>query len=568
MARRAQRSPTPDGMNRYYDELPDQLLQLAAERRLIPFVGAGFSAAAGLPSWEGLLRRVAADLDECEIAFDDLLQSCDNDLLRAAEYLYLIVDRQIGPIRHALEKALLAVNSDLLFGPHVELVNLQAPRIYTTNYDDLIEQTYRTLGLDYFQITRPHDLVLADDTRTHIVKYHGDLRHEDTLVLTESSYFSRLDLQSALDLKFRSDLLGRSVLFMGYGLRDVNVRLIWFKLAQMLADVAPDDRLPAFIVRTKSNPVIEQLDRAAGLTTIVIGQPYDFIHPPDRTAEYLGIAERVQQATSNPLGHFLRMLSLCTTGMERTWSTDEPQMSNAGISNLYASTDVVRSACSLVSMLQYPDRNTRAGHLADLPPTNVITELARKRIPERMKQPILTVIEELVRSLDGAVGGWISDWVALVERCQQLGIERTTELIAGILLDNHGRQLLQEANLDWEAAWRGGIGGAAAGAILMKCEEELTKLQFMRFTDRDADTLAACIDLAMRIRDGGLLVAQEDDPLSHHQLLQERADSIICEAHAFSTELGNAIDGYTPPVTTKPEPRELASAVRRPQPGG
>ena len=68
-----------------------------------------------------------------------------------------------------------------------------------------------------------------------IVKFHGDLDHPDQVVLTESDYQSRLTLQSPLDYRLMSDLLGRVVLFVGYSFNDPNVsylfRLITGKLA-------------------------------------------------------------------------------------------------------------------------------------------------------------------------------------------------------------------------------------------------------------------------------------------------------------------------------------------------
>ena len=125
-------------------------------------------------------------------------------------------------MRHVIEKSL-ATTADPVSSPaHVELVNLGASQIYTTNYDDLIELTFRSLNIPANVIALPKDVAMADSEKTQIVKYHGDLRHEGTLVLTESAYYKRLDFESPMDLKFRSDILGRSVLFMGYSFRDIN----------------------------------------------------------------------------------------------------------------------------------------------------------------------------------------------------------------------------------------------------------------------------------------------------------------------------------------------------------
>ncbi len=58
----------------------------------------------------------------------------------------------------------------------------------------------------------------------------GSLRQsgDASIVLGESSYFRRLDLESPLDIKLRADLPGRTVMFIGYSLADVNIRYLFY----------------------------------------------------------------------------------------------------------------------------------------------------------------------------------------------------------------------------------------------------------------------------------------------------------------------------------------------------
>lgn len=263
-------------------EIPRELVALAAERRLIPFVGAGFSAALNLPTWETMLRELCSRT-EGSMSFDELSLATGKDYLQIAEYLFLKNDRQIGPIRRQLERSLGNHESPLLSGPHVELVNLGAAQIYTTNYDDLIETTYRSLGRPITPVVLPKDVAAADTERTQIVKYHGDLSYERTLVLTESAYYKRLDFESPMDLKFRSDLLGKSVLFMGYSFNDVNIRIIWFKLMEMMRDIPEADRRPSYIVRLEPNAALDELNAAVGLRTIVLNPDGPVTDPRKRT---------------------------------------------------------------------------------------------------------------------------------------------------------------------------------------------------------------------------------------------------------------------------------------------
>ncbi len=84
--------------------IPDELVALTAERRLIPFVGAGLSAALDLPSWESILRQLC-DHIEGSLSFDELSAATGGDYLQIAEYLLLKCDGHIGPIRHQLERS-------------------------------------------------------------------------------------------------------------------------------------------------------------------------------------------------------------------------------------------------------------------------------------------------------------------------------------------------------------------------------------------------------------------------------------------------------------------------------
>ncbi len=248
--------------------VPDQLLQIVRERRLVPFVGAGFSIVAGFPGWFGLLQEISAEIAPTE-DFNAVLKSCSNDPLKVAEFLLVRSGGNIGPIRHRMSLAL-QTPDPFISSAHIDLVNLQLPVLYTTNFDGLIEATYRQLGIPVETICNARDLALAYGRAAQVVKFHGDLRYDETLVLTESSFHSRLDLESPVDLKFRGDILGRSLLFIGYGFGDINVRAIWFRLTKLMRDIPLDDRPPSYILRLSADPVLEALDRSVGLTTIVL----------------------------------------------------------------------------------------------------------------------------------------------------------------------------------------------------------------------------------------------------------------------------------------------------------
>jgi hypothetical protein len=230
-----------------------------------------------------LLSKLSEDLDG-SLSYQEVKKLCNGDHLQFAEYYFLASDHRIGPLRHIISSALQNNTNTLLSAPHIELLNLGAPSIYTTNYDDLIERTFKSLKQPVEVIALPKDVATSSGVKTQVVKYHGDLRHEQTLVLTESYYYARLDLDSPMDLKFRSDLLGRSVLFMGYSFRDINIRIIWFKLMGMMKDVSPEDRPTSYIVTFAYNPVLERLYDEVGIKTICLDKEGKAQTPAERTS--------------------------------------------------------------------------------------------------------------------------------------------------------------------------------------------------------------------------------------------------------------------------------------------
>lgn len=249
--------------------IPDELVGLFREGRVIPFIGAGMSANVGYPSWDDLLECLGESLKRGDLTHDEIVELTGGDRLRVAEYYFLTEGKQVGPLRKEIHGQFKDI-SPLEFGGYVDLVNLGSQRIYTTNFDDLIERTYRELGLSYVPIATPRDLALSAGDQTEIIKYHGDLTSDPSLVLTESQYYRRLNFDSPMDLKFRADLLGKSVMFIGYSFSDINIRIIWFRLLDMMRGVDQNDLPTSYMVIVKPNPVEELLYRDAGIETVVL----------------------------------------------------------------------------------------------------------------------------------------------------------------------------------------------------------------------------------------------------------------------------------------------------------
>ena len=243
----------------------ENLASSLAKGQVIPFVGAGVSIALGLPSYAALIRELGD-----HVGFDGPIFEGLGDYLTLAEYYHLEKSGLLELQRH-LQSKWKKSQRDVLASPvHRALVGLGCKLIYTTNFDGFIEQAHRGLNQRYRTIRSAKDMVDLQDDRVHIVKLHGDLSSPSTMVFTETSYFERLSFEAPLDVKLRSDALGKSLLFIGYSLSDINIRYLLFRLQrQWEKEAQPELRPKAYVFMGRPNPVQSRVLRSRGVEPIV-----------------------------------------------------------------------------------------------------------------------------------------------------------------------------------------------------------------------------------------------------------------------------------------------------------
>ncbi|TFV63786.1 SIR2 family protein [Geodermatophilus sp. DF01-2] len=189
-------------------ELAEDLGERARRGQLAAFVGAGVSAAAGLPTWEQLLDELAerAGLDEALRTGLSRLPAQDAAALLARELgreeVEGFVGERFGPGQYALAHALIA--------------DLPVQEFVTTNYDPLVELVAADIGRDLSVL--PFDD--AEPGRPWLLKLHGDAAHPASVVLTREEYLQLGDSRAALAGVLHSLLLTRHVLFVGTSLQD------------------------------------------------------------------------------------------------------------------------------------------------------------------------------------------------------------------------------------------------------------------------------------------------------------------------------------------------------------
>jgi hypothetical protein len=192
----------------HLQELARQLGERARRGQLAVFIGAGVSAAAGLPTWEQLVAELAerSGLDDDLRAGLTRLPLQDSAALLARELgrgpLEAYVQERFGPGTYALAHALIA--------------DLPVQEFVTTNYDPLVEQAAADIGRQ----VRVLPFEEAAPGSPWLLKLHGDAAHPESVVLTREEYLQFGDTRAALAGVLHSLLLTRHVLFVGTSMLD------------------------------------------------------------------------------------------------------------------------------------------------------------------------------------------------------------------------------------------------------------------------------------------------------------------------------------------------------------
>lgn len=237
-----------------------------AERRAILFVGAGLSAGLGLPSWPQLIAELGEDLGYSADEFLEL----SNDFRSLTEY-YRLEKKSIDALRdRMLELGNVDDNALRESRAHRLIVGLQFPIIYTTNYDQLLERAFALYDRQFNKTVTAKDIAREDPSLPTIVKFHGDLDDASSLVVTETDYFRRLAFEEPLDIKLTADAFARTMLFVGYSLSDVNLRVMLHRMRGIWLESGYESVQPrSYIFMARANAVQERILDSWGITPIV-----------------------------------------------------------------------------------------------------------------------------------------------------------------------------------------------------------------------------------------------------------------------------------------------------------
>jgi hypothetical protein len=310
----------PDGFESHYRTV----VRAISEGRVIPLLGAGVNLCGrpkGLEWRRGQYLPSAAELAAYLAGYFEYPTADLQDLIRVSQYASVMTG--LGPLYEELHQVLDAdypstsLHRFLAALPGI-LRAQGTPRyqlILTTNYDDALERAFREAGEPYDLvwyiaegehrgkfyhlppdgrgriIDKPNKyLGFALDKRTVIAKIHGAVDRlqpeRDSFVITEDhyiDYLTRTEVANLVPVQLAAKLRRSHFLFLGYSMRDWNLRVI---LHRIWGQQALDYK--SWAIQVDPEPIDREFWSKRGVDILKI-----------RLEDYVdALAERLQQQSS------------------------------------------------------------------------------------------------------------------------------------------------------------------------------------------------------------------------------------------------------------------------------
>jgi len=211
--------------------VPSELSKAILNGNCIGFVGAGFSAAGGLPNWKVLLERMLAKESSTHIVADYIRGRIDHGTAHALDEAAQMLEDTIGRDKFSavLKEHLSVTEVNSVMLRRIELLKGTPFRtILTTNFDTFLpgsvpnRATYRkALRSEPFHLSS--ECYRPEGQGAFTVKLHGDLgapAGDSSVVITRRDYRQHLYSDSAYSTFLRGILATRTVLYMGFSFED------------------------------------------------------------------------------------------------------------------------------------------------------------------------------------------------------------------------------------------------------------------------------------------------------------------------------------------------------------
>ena len=195
-------------------QIPKPLLEDIEAGKCLPFVGAGFSLNARLPV--GRIMPAWPELTATLSTIGHFANDGGGPAI-ASEF-----EKQFGRVQliEAIRKLLHAGIAEP-GEAHAAFAELPFDTIYTTNFDLLLEDAFTAAKRPFRSLVGELQMPFhGGPLTTSIVKMHGDLRHEEHIIITQEDYEEYLNSYPVIATHLSALLITKTAIFIGYSLTD------------------------------------------------------------------------------------------------------------------------------------------------------------------------------------------------------------------------------------------------------------------------------------------------------------------------------------------------------------
>ena len=204
----------PETLDPYLGTI-QEIVEHVKNKEIVVFVGSGLSTELGYPTGRKLAKKIANHFN-LEYVGDDL-QTIARRVLEKRERGDLI-----RFVRKTLEESKTIESSS-----YKKLADLEFDEIFTTNWDNSIEDEFRNKYPNTQKIVRDEHLTISGDKKPLVFKIHGDFDHPDLFVITDDDSTDIENTRHAIITSLKNSLFRKHFLFLGYSMEDLDFNTIF-----------------------------------------------------------------------------------------------------------------------------------------------------------------------------------------------------------------------------------------------------------------------------------------------------------------------------------------------------
>jgi hypothetical protein len=211
--------------------IPAPLASAFKEGKVILFVGSGFSKNFGFPLFKELIDEIDSHFFDDPMGQEYQFYNKLN-LLEKTQYLSSKYKKGsiLKIISNIFSRKKIEINESMKY-----FFSLPTEKIYTTNWDNLIENTYEKIyNTTLTSKWRDEQLILNQEIE--LIKLHGTIDDPASIILTEKDYYDFMNSDSLIKQQLVVDIAHKSVLFIGYSLSDIDFKQIFYFIESKLKE--------------------------------------------------------------------------------------------------------------------------------------------------------------------------------------------------------------------------------------------------------------------------------------------------------------------------------------------